>query len=147
MERTRYSVRDEIKQTAESFYRAVSNKNLKAIDAIWAHETYATVAGRSGSICLGWTQVRGYWEQRFRQLGDINVSAKLKSSVCHAVGDVAWLSGTELRTVTDGEHQRQESLRMTCVLERKGSHWQIVSYHASEPAATADLPAALASAS
>lgn len=135
MERARYGVRDEIRDTAESFYKAVSNKNLKSIDAIWAHEPYASVAGRSGQIRQGWTQVRGYWEQRFVQLGDIRVNARLKNSLCHAVGDVAWLSGTEIRTVSDGDTSRQENLRMTCVLERKGSRWQIVSYHASEPAA------------
>lgn len=134
MGQTRYGVRDEIKDTAEEFYRAVSKKNLKAIDKVWAHEKYATVAGRSGDICLGWPAVRGYWERRFQQLGDTKVDARLRSSICHAVGDVAWLSGTELRTVTGDGEKRQEQLRMTCVMERKGTNWQIVSYHASEPA-------------
>jgi ketosteroid isomerase-like protein len=144
MERSRYGVRDEIRDTAEGFYRAVTNKNLRAIDAIWAHEPYAAVAGRSGHIRQGWPQVLGYWEQRFQQLGDIRVVAKLRNWNCHAVGDVAWLSGTELRTVTDGDEVHHEELRMTCVLERKGSRWQIVSYHASEGA---DSRAALATAS
>jgi hypothetical protein len=134
MGRSRYGVRDEIVDTAGNFYRAVTNKSLKAIDDIWAHEAYAAVAGRSGHIQQGWTNVRGYWEQRFDQLGDIRVVAKLKNFNCHAVGDVAWLSGTELRTVTYGDEVRHEELRMTAVLERKGSRWQIVSYHASEPA-------------
>src|SRR5438309_651296 len=80
MGRPRYGVRDEIKDTAESFYRAVSNKNLKAIDTIWAQVPYASVAGRSGQLRQGWPQVRGYWELRFRQLGDIKVSAKLKDA-------------------------------------------------------------------
>lgn len=133
MGRTRYGVNDEVKDTAADFYRAVSNKNLKAIDSIWAHERYAAVAGRSGTIRQGWNNVRGYWEQRFKQLGDVRVDARLRSSMCHAVGDVAWLSGTEIRTVTDGDEKRHEELRMTAVLERKGTGWQIVSYHASEP--------------
>lgn len=137
MERARYGVRDEVRETAESFYRAVSNKNLRAIDTIWAHERYASVAGRSGQIRQGWPAVRGYWEQRFQQLGDTKVVARLRNSICHAVGDVAWLSGTEIRRVIHGEQVREEQLRMTCVLERKGSHWQIVSYHASEPAQSA----------
>jgi len=134
MAQARYGVRDEIKDTAEDFYRAVSKKNLKAIDEIWAHEKYATVAGRSGQIRLGWPAVRGYWELRFRQLGDTTVNARLRNSICHAVGDVAWLSGTEIRTVLKDGEQRHEELRMTCVMERKGTNWQIVSYHASEPA-------------
>ncbi|HEX6506179.1 MAG TPA: nuclear transport factor 2 family protein [Chloroflexota bacterium] len=134
MGRSRYGVQDEVKDTATKFYRAVSNKNLKAIDSIWAHEPYASVAGRSGEIRQGWNQVRAYWEQRFRQLGSVRVDAKLRNSMCHAVGDVAWLSGTEIRIITDGDSRRQEELRMTVVLERRGSGWQIVSYHASEPA-------------
>jgi ketosteroid isomerase-like protein len=129
----RYSVRDEIKDTTDEFYRAVSNKNLKAIDAIWAHEAYSTVAGRSGAIRVGWGAVRGYWEMRFHQLGDTTVKARLRNPVCHAVGDVAWLSATEIRTVVHGDESRQEELRMTAVLQRRGTRWQIVSYHASEP--------------
>lgn len=135
VERTRYGVREEIRETAESFYRAVSNKNMKAIDNVWAHDAYSAVAGRSGALRQGWEQVRAYWELRFRQLGDVRVSAKLKSPLVHAVGDVAWLSGTEIRTITQGDDVRKEELRMTCVLERRGTGWQIVSYHVSEPAA------------
>lgn len=135
MGRTRYGVPDEIKDTAEAFYRAVTNKNLRAIEATWAHTPYAAVAGRSGEIRQGWDNVLGYWEQRFRQLGEIKVVAKLQHPVVHAVGDVAWLSGTEIRTVTHGAEVRREELRMTAVLERKDTDWHIVSYHASEPAA------------
>jgi hypothetical protein len=47
---------------------------------------------------------------------------------------VAWVSGTEIRTITDGEDTRQERLRMTAVLERRNTNWVIVSYHASEAA-------------
>ncbi|HLJ67341.1 MAG TPA: nuclear transport factor 2 family protein [Chloroflexota bacterium] len=137
MGRARYGVRDEIRDTAESFYRAVTKKSIRSIDSLWAHEPYASVAGRSGHIRQGWPQVRGYWEQRFQQLGDIRVVAQLRNSVCHAVGDVAWLSGTEIRKVIDGDQVRTEELRMTAVLERKGTRWQIVSYHASEPAGAA----------
>ncbi|HZU11727.1 MAG TPA: nuclear transport factor 2 family protein [Chloroflexota bacterium] len=133
MGRDHYGVRDEIKDTAESFYRAVTNKNLKGIDSVWAQVPYASVAGRSGHIRQGWPAVRGYWEERFAQLGPIKVVAKLQGLVVHAVGDVAWVSGTELRTISDGDI-RHERLRMTAVLERKGDQWQIVSYHASEGA-------------
>src|SRR5919202_1130533 len=145
MGRARYSIREEIKDTIEAFYRAVSNKNLKAIDTNWAHEPYAAVAGLSGQIRQGWDQVRGYWEQRFHQLGDTKGNARLRNMVCHAVGDVAWVSGTEVRTVTKEGEVRQEQLRMTCVLERKGTGWQIVSYHASEPAQSSPVPVAASS--
>jgi ketosteroid isomerase-like protein len=131
---TKYGVRDEIKDTTETFYRAVTNKNLRAIDGIWAHTPYAAVAGRSSHLRQGWPEVRIYWEERFRDLGDIKVVAKLHRPLVHAVGDVAWLSGTEIRTISDGGEVRREELRMTAVLQRTGDQWQIVSYHASEPA-------------
>lgn len=134
MRPVKYGVHDEIKQTAETFYKAISNKNLGAIDTIWAHTPYAAVAGRSSHLRQGWPEVRKYWEERFRDLGEIRVVAKLQRPVVHAVRDVAWLSGTELRTVTDGEHVRREELRMTAVLQRTDDQWQIVSYHASEAA-------------
>lgn len=142
MGRARYGVRDEIKDTVESFYRAISNKNLRAIDETWAQVPYASVAGRSGHLRQGWPQVRGYWELRFHQLGSTKVVVRLKGPVVHAVGDIAWVSGTEIRTVTEGDLVRREELRMTAVFERRGTHWQIVSYHASEPATSAATLAA-----
>jgi ketosteroid isomerase-like protein len=142
MGRSRYGVRDEIKDTAEEFYRAVSKKNLKALDALWAHVPYAAVAGRGGQLRQGWPEVRGYWEKRFRELGDTVVTTRLRNAVSHAVGDVAWLSGTEMRTVQHGDLSRVEELRMTAVLERTGTYWQIVSYHASEPGRTREVPVA-----
>lgn len=140
MNRSRYGVHDEIKDAAEALYRAISAKNLKAVDDLWAHVPYAAVAGRGGSIGQGWDQVHGYWERRFRELGDTTVTARLRNAVSHAVGDVAWLSGTEFRTIRHGDDTRIEELRMTAVMERKGSRWQLVSYHASEPAARSDAP-------
>jgi ketosteroid isomerase-like protein len=134
MPQARYRVPDEIKDTAEAFYRALSNRNMRAVEDIWAHEPYAAVAGRSGRLRQGWPQVRSYWEDRFGQFGNAKVTVRLRNSVCRAVGDVAWLSGIEVRTVKEDDHVRQEELRMTCVLERRGTNWQIVLYHASEPA-------------
>jgi ketosteroid isomerase-like protein len=146
MEATRYGVRDEIRDTTEEFYRAVSKKSLKGIDLVWTHEKYTTVAGKSGAMQLGWPAVRGYWERRFRELGETVVRARLRSSVCRAVGDVAWVSGTEIREVSHGDEKRREELRMTCVLERRGTQWQIVSYHASEPSRSGS-PAVVSAAS
>jgi ketosteroid isomerase-like protein len=127
----RYSVREELKETAESFYRAVTSRNLKALDALWVRAPYATVAGPSGTIHYGWDRVHLFWDLRFSQLGSAKVSVKLVDAVCHAVGDVGWLSGTERRTVTLEGSSRREDFRMTCILERTGSGWQLVSYHVS----------------
>jgi ketosteroid isomerase-like protein len=134
MGRARYGVREEIKDTAESFYRALSNKNLKAIDAIWAHEPYATVAGVNGQLHQGWSQVYGYWERRFQQLADTRIVVKLTGVMCHAVGDVGWLAGTERRTIARGDDTWHETRQVTAILERRGTSWQMVSYHVSAPA-------------
>ncbi|GAC1320202.1 MAG: hypothetical protein NVS2B16_03690 [Chloroflexota bacterium] len=134
MGRPRYGVREEIKETIESFYRALSNKNMKAVDSVWAQVSYAAVAGRSGDLQQGWDKVRLYWEERFHRLSDTTVKVKLASMVCHAVGDVAWISGVEVRSVSTSDSSWQERLRVTCILERKGTGWQIVQYHASMPA-------------
>lgn len=133
MGRARYGVREEIKDTAEAFYRALSNQNLKAIDTIWAHEPYATVAGANGQIHQGWSQVHGYWERRFQQMSDTKIAVKLGGIVCHAVGDVGWIAGTERRTITRDDETWHETRHVTAVLERKGTSWQMVSYHVSAP--------------
>jgi hypothetical protein len=132
--RSRYSVREEIKETADAFYRSLSSKNLKAIDTIWAHEPYAAVAGPHGALHQGWPEVRRFWERRFEDLAGTSVKARLSGLVYHAVGDVAWLSGRECRSLSAKGETWEEELRVTCVLERSGTHWQIVSYHASLPA-------------
>lgn len=141
MDRSRYGVPDEIKETIESFYRAVTKKNLRGVGEQWAHEPYAAVAGRSSALQHGWPAVEAYWKRRFSELGPITVKAKLTRPVVRAVGDVAWVSGTEIRTITEGDEQRQERLRMTAVLERCNANWVIVSYHASEAASESEQEA------
>src|SRR5579875_3565918 len=97
MASARYSVPGEIKDTADSFYRAVAKRNLRAIDSLWAHKPYAAVAGPSGSLHQGWKAVQSYWQWR---PGDEQVAQPilhLTNMVCHAVGDVGWFSGTEVR--------------------------------------------------
>ena len=130
----RYSVREEIKDTAESFYRALSTRNLKTIDKIWAHEQYAAVVGPYGKVEQGWPGVHQFFVRRFQQLAGTTITVRLSNIVLHVVGDVAWFSGTERRTIREGDGVRQEDLRATVVLERKSSGWQIVSYHVSQPA-------------
>jgi ketosteroid isomerase-like protein len=131
MGRSRYSVTGEIKDTAETFYRAITNRNLKALDALLVRAPYATVAGPSGAMHYGWEHVRLFWDTRFQQLGGDKVSVKLMNAVCHAVGDVGWLSGTERRTLALAGEPIVEDFRMTCVVERTSSGWQIASYHVS----------------
>lgn len=144
MGRTRFGVRDEIKDTTDAFYRALSNRNLKAIAGMWAHEPYAAVAGPSGELHHGWPRVCHFWEQRFEALAGAKVTAKLVNGVCHAVGDVGWISGTERRLIVEDGESWSQDLRVTCVLERQGASWQMVSYHASLPEA-GSLAAELAS--
>lgn len=144
MGRARYGVREEIKDTAERFYRGLSNKSLKTIDSVWGHESYSTVVGPYGTVRQGWSDVAAYWTQRFQQMAGEQVTIRLTGMNCHAVGDVAWLSGVERRTIKSGDETRTEDFRVTCVMERKGTGWQIVSYHVSLPAAE---PVPLASAS
>ncbi|MGH2447301.1 MAG: YybH family protein [Chloroflexota bacterium] len=139
MGRTRYGVRGEIKGTAESFYRALSTGNLKSIEALWAAEPYAAVAGPAGQLHQGWAGVCEYWKERVARNADDHVAARISGMVTHAVGDVGWFSGTEHLNIRRDGHESDENLRVTCVLERRGTNWQIVSYHASLPV---ELPAA-----
>lgn len=133
MGRPRYGVRDEVKDSIDLFYRALSNKSLKGMEQAWVHAPYAVVAGPHGEIQQGWEEVSAFFAHRFDQLADVKIVAKLSNMVCHVVGDVAWLSGKERRILTQGEEQEMEELRVTCVLQRLGTNWQLVSYHASLP--------------
>jgi len=133
MGRTHYGLRDEIKDATDDFYKALSKRNLKLMEQVWAHVPYASAAGRGGELQQGWSSVRAYWEQRFLQYGDTEMKVRLTRLQCHAAGDIAWLSGVEVRTITTVDGTHEEQLRVTCVLQRDTSGWQLVSYHASLP--------------
>jgi hypothetical protein len=134
MARTRQGVPGEIMDTANAFYRALGGRNLKAMSSVWAHEPYVTLAGPAGGLHQGWEQVSRFWDGKFQSLGDRQMSIKLQAPTCRAVGDVGWFSGTERRTFREDGKQWDEDLRVTCVLERHGTMWQLVSYHASHAA-------------
>lgn len=142
MAQTRYGVRDEVKDSIEAFYRAFSHKNVKSLEQAWVQAPYAILAGPQGEIHQGWEQISAFFSQRFDQLEDVKIVAKLANMVCHVVGDVAWLAGTERRVMTSGESQNLEELTVTCVMQRLGTGWQLVSYHASRPSPSPALSGA-----
>jgi hypothetical protein len=60
---------EEVTAATRLFIKAISARDIRAMEKVWAHKPYVTFMGPlSTSIDVGWDNVRRSWEMRFSQL-------------------------------------------------------------------------------
>jgi ketosteroid isomerase-like protein len=85
---------DRVKAASQTFIAAIAARDIRAMDKVWAHESYATFIGPlSTTIVVGWDGVRKAWEMRFGQFDRVTIS--LAESHVRTNGKVAWGVGIE----------------------------------------------------
>jgi SnoaL-like protein len=67
---------DRVKAASQVFIVAIAARDIRAMDKVWAHESYATFIGPlSTTIVVGWDGVRKAWEMRFGQFDRLSFDA------------------------------------------------------------------------
>src|SRR5215510_2566329 len=89
---------DAIKAADDSFYAALSGRDLGAMNVVWADRPYTINIGpRSKSVNVGSDAVTKYWERAFDFFSQISVA---KANVrIQSNGSLAWVTGTETATL------------------------------------------------
>ena len=76
------------------FDRALSARDIGAMETIWAHEPYViAVHPASKAPIVGWTSVRKSWEATFDRFAEISVS--MQDPQIRINENVAWVVGLE----------------------------------------------------
>jgi ketosteroid isomerase-like protein len=116
---------------ASKVIAAIAARDIRAMDKVWAHESYATFIGPlSTTVVVGWDGVRKAWEMRFGQFDRVTIS--LAESHVHTNGDVVWAVGVEKVELLrkDGKTVAFDAF-VTNVFEKKDGRWLLVSHQAT----------------
>jgi ketosteroid isomerase-like protein len=77
-----------------AFDAAISGRDIKAMERVWAAEPYAiAVHPASKALIIGSDAVRKSWEATFDRFAEISVS--MKEPQIHVAENVAWVVGME----------------------------------------------------
>jgi uncharacterized protein (TIGR02246 family) len=118
-----------VAEANETFYRALSNADLAAMDDLWFPADWVECVHPGGAGLRGWELVRDSWQQILGNGARVAVSP---SEVrVRLLGDVAWVSCLE-RIATADEDQIHASLaQATNLFVRHDGRWRMVAHHAS----------------
>jgi ketosteroid isomerase-like protein len=122
---------DQVKAASQVFIAAIAARDIRAMDKVWAHESYATFIGPlSTTIVVGWDGVRKAWDMRFGQFDRVTIS--LAESHVRANGKVAWAVGVEKVELLrkDGKTLSFDAF-VTNVFEEHDGRWLMVSHQAT----------------
>jgi ketosteroid isomerase-like protein len=120
-----------VKAASWTFIAAIAARDIRAMDKVWAHATYATFIGPlSTTIVVGWDCVRKAWDMRFGQFDRVTIS--LAESHVRTNGKVAWAVGMEKVELLrkDGKTLSFDAF-VTNVFEEHDGRWLMVSHQAT----------------
>ena len=123
---------DAVKDANQAFYKALSARDLKTMNGLWANKPYVVNIGpRSQSILIGYADaVTKYWTVSFDMFSQISVSSSVAQ--VHSDGKTAWVIGTEtasLQPKSGGDPLKFETF-VTNTFEKQGKRWLMTSHHA-----------------
>jgi len=121
-----------IKALIESFERALSTRDMRMLEQLWAHEPYVMVVSpRDKSFSIGWDAVRNHWAEVFEFWSYLNVSLEAEPHIRIREG-MAWASSVaRAGGQTKAGQPLYFSTLMTDVFENREGRWYMVAHHAS----------------
>jgi len=124
---------DAVKEANDAFYAALSARDVKAMESLWAHTPYVINIGPvSKSIAVGYEDaVTRYYGNNFNNVFSAISAAMTSTAQIQTDGKLAWVVGTESAKLTfkTGE-VREFTTFATNVFEKDGDRWMIVSHQA-----------------
>jgi ketosteroid isomerase-like protein len=124
------SAEDEVRRASEQFYSALNrmaNGDTNSMSDIWSHSASVTTMHPIGGREVGWSQVRGPWEQVANLAS--NGQVKLRDQLLQVVGDVAYEVGVEQGQFKLAGEQVPIEHRVTNIYRREAGGWKIVHHH------------------
>jgi ketosteroid isomerase-like protein len=121
-----------VKAAHLGFLAAVSARDSKAIEAVWANKPYVVNIGpRSKTASVGFVDaVSSYWPRTFSRFSAIKVTAPSVAQI-RTDGKLGWVVGKEaiVGTTTSGKSVKFEVF-VTNLFEKEDGRWLLVSHHA-----------------
>src|SRR5437016_2207705 len=122
---------EHVNAAGQAFVAAITERDIGAMDKVWAHEPYATFIGPlSTNVVVGWDGVRKAREMRFGQFDRVAIA--LAESHVRTNGDVAWAVGVEkVQLLRKNGDTLGFDAFVTNVFEKRDGRWLVVSHQAT----------------
>jgi ketosteroid isomerase-like protein len=122
---------EHVNAAGRAFIAAIAERDIRAIDKVWAHESHVTFIGPlSTNVVVGWDGVRKAWEMRFGQFDRVAIT--LAESHVRTNGDVAWAVGVEkVQLLRKSGDTLGFDAFVTNVFEKRDGRWLVVSHQAT----------------
>jgi ketosteroid isomerase-like protein len=125
---------DAVKSANTAFYAALSARDAKAMEGLWANKPYVINIGPvSKTIAVGFEDaVSKYYTNNFNNVFS-EVSASMTSTAqVQTDGKLAWVVGTENAKLTFKTGEVREFVTFTTnIYEKDGNRWLMVSHQAA----------------
>lgn len=120
-----------VNAASQVFIAAISARDIRAMEKVWAHESYVTFIGPlSTTVVVGWNGVKKAWGMRFSQFDRVTIS--VAESHVHTNGKVAWAVGIEkVQLLRKNGDTLSFDAFVTNVFEKRDGRWLMVSHHAT----------------
>jgi ketosteroid isomerase-like protein len=111
-----------------AFDKAISAKDMGAMEKIWAHDPYVIKTDPSGrALNLGWDEIRKSWQEVFDGFKDLTVSTR--EPQIHVAQNVAWLVGVETGVGTLKNGNKLTLVNLTTeIYEKRNGQWLMVAH-------------------
>jgi ketosteroid isomerase-like protein len=122
---------DAVKSINQAFYRALSARDVGAMQKVWSSDPDIQDIGPSDkAVGIGWDGVKKSFEGTFGMFSEIK--AEMEQPRVKINGSTAWVSGVERTQLKNkaGETISGSNLA-TSIFEKKPSGWLMVYHHAS----------------
>jgi ketosteroid isomerase-like protein len=122
---------ERVHAASRQFVAAIVARDINTMDAVWAHESYASFIGPlSTTVVVGWDGVRQAWQMRFGQFDRVTIS--MDKPHIRVNGEAAWAVGMEKVELLrkDGKTISFDTF-VTNVFENKGGQWLLVAHQAT----------------
>jgi ketosteroid isomerase-like protein len=122
---------ERVHAASRRFVAAIVARDIDAMDAVWAHDTYASFIGPlSTTVVVGWDSVRRAWQMRFGQFDRVTISTDKPHIRIN--GEAAWAVGMEKVELLrkDGKTISFDAF-VTNVFENKSGQWLLVAHQAT----------------
>jgi ketosteroid isomerase-like protein len=122
---------ERVNAASKVFIAAITARDIRAMDQIWAHEPYVTFIGPlSTTVVVGWDGVRKAWEMRFSQFDRVTISPA--EPHVRTNGRVAWAVGVEkVQLLRKNGDTLNFDAFVTNVFEERDGRWLMVSHQAT----------------
>jgi len=125
---------NDVRGLNERFYRALEQRDLKAMEAMWLHQDYVRCVHPGWAMLVGWSEIRKSWREIFETetqmkfaITDVNVFVS---------GTLAWVTCTENITTFSEAEMSVAAAQSTNIFQFIDSEWKMVIHHASPVPAT-----------